>query len=221
MSLERGTRPGAPHTDRPTDSGWRIAVAAVVVAVSLACGFALANGALTPGAGSGQLPSPTHEPTGSPGPAMTPEPSMIPEPSMTLEPVTSPEPSLTPPPTVAPTPTATPTPRPTPTVEPGAAAGDPTDLPRYPGSRLVEQARGRSGDLATLQLEYTTPARVDLVRGHYRTMLRRYGWFVGDVEFDDDGWEIEANKGAREASIEIQREGGTTEVEIEISWPAE
>ena len=35
-----------------------------------------------------------------------------------------------------------------------------------------------------------------------------------------DAWEIAANKGSREASIELKRESGGTEVEIEISWPA-
>jgi hypothetical protein len=52
-------------------------------------------------------------------------------------------------------------------------------------------------------------------------MLRRHGWFVGDVQFEGDGWDIEANKGTREASIELSREGTGTEVEIEISWPAD
>jgi hypothetical protein len=52
-------------------------------------------------------------------------------------------------------------------------------------------------------------------------MLRRHGWFVGDVEFDDDAWTIAANKGPREASIELKRDDGGTEVEIDISWPAD
>jgi hypothetical protein len=84
----------------------------------------------------------------------------------------------------------------------------------------VERKTGRDGDLATLELEYTTGARLDRVRRHYRAMLRRHGWFVGDVQFEGDGWDIEANKGAREASIELKRDGEGTEVEIEISWPA-
>ena len=52
-------------------------------------------------------------------------------------------------------------------------------------------------------------------------MLRRHDWFVGDVEFDDDTWAIAANKGSREASIELKRDGGGTEVEIDISSPAD
>jgi len=51
-------------------------------------------------------------------------------------------------------------------------------------------------------------------------MLRRHGWFVGDVEFRDDRWDIEANKGAREASIELRGDGDGTEVRIEVSWPS-
>jgi hypothetical protein len=84
----------------------------------------------------------------------------------------------------------------------------------------VKRRTGHDGDLATLELEYRTPARVERVRRHYRAMLRRHGWFVGDVEFDGGDWDIEANKGAREASIELKRDGDGTEVEISISWPS-
>jgi hypothetical protein len=51
-------------------------------------------------------------------------------------------------------------------------------------------------------------------------MLRRHGWFVGDVEFRDDRWEIKANRGPREAAIELRRDDPGTEVRIEISWPS-
>ena len=84
----------------------------------------------------------------------------------------------------------------------------------------MERRTGRDGDLATLRLEYQAPARLDRVRRHYRAMLRRHGWFVGDVEFRDDRWGIEANKGAREASIELRGEGNGTEARIEVSWPS-
>ena len=127
-------------------------------------------------------------------------------------PETSPAPSVT----FSPRPTVTPDPSPTPTPTPG----DPDDLPRYPASRLTEHRQERSGPLVKLELEYTTSAGLDRVRRHYRSMLRHHGWFVGEVGFDDDGWEIEANKGTREASIELQHEGDLTEVEVEISWPA-
>lgn len=191
-------------------------------------------------------PSISAEPSVTAGPTASAEPTDPPEPIDTSGPVT-PEPSVrpaaTPLPTVAPTirptptiqPTATPTIRPTPTPEATPrptrrptrtpdltpAGDDPSDLPRFPGARLEERERGRSGDLTTLKLEYTTPARLDRVRRHYRTMLRRHGWFVGDVEFDHDEWEIEANKGKREVAIELKREGNRTEVDIELSWPSE
>jgi hypothetical protein len=103
---------------------------------------------------------------------------------------------------------------------PTATGQDPPDLPRYPGSRLERSRQGRDGDLATLELEYLAPARLDRVRRHYRAMLRRHDWVVGDVEFHGDGWEIQANRGAREASIELKGDDDGTEVDIEISWPS-
>jgi len=233
VSLERGTRSGAPRTGGPADSGTRLALVAVVGAASLVLSIVLAIGALTPGTGtstghgSGEIAGRTGSPeptlpatptpsaelvtTSTPRSADTPQP-LTPLPSPDHTDIVTPQPTIKPPSTVAPTPRSTP--------RPSARAGDPADLTRYPGSRLEERERSQRGDLAILTLEYSTPARLDRVRRHYRTMLRRHGWFVGDVELDDDGWEIEANKGTREASIEIQREDGRTEVEIEISWPA-
>lgn len=249
MGLERGTRPGAPHTDETADSGWRLAAAAVLVGAALVISIVLAIGALTPVPGAGPTVEPTASeqatpsvaPTASPTLSPTPEPTVQPTPEPTVEPTPTPTPEPSPEPTpraspspepttepaARPTPTPTATPRPTPTSRPTRTPGptavgrDPDDLPRFPGSRLVERDQGTSGDLTVLKLEYRTSAAIDRVRRHYRRMLRQHGWFVGDVEFEGDGWEIQANKGTREASIEIQREDGGTEVEIEMSWPDE
>ncbi len=221
--------------DEPRDNGVRIAVAGVVVVVALLVAIGLGFGALMSGPAPASpvvSPTPSASPTTSPTPSPIATPSPSPEPSESAVPVATPRPSptptvsATPEPVVTPTPrvTARPTPRPTerptPTPQPTGARGDPDDLPRFPGSRLVERKTGRDGDLATLELGYTTQARLDRVRRHYRAMLRRHGWFVGDVQFEGDGWDFEANQGAREASIELKRDGDGTEVEIEISWPA-
>jgi hypothetical protein len=215
----------------------RIAIAAVLAGVALLFTIIMAIGALTPAASS-PSPSAVASPSVRPSPSavpdspepVTPEPSIEPSPTPTASATPTARPTPTPTARPTPTPAATPTPRPTATATPTptptrtpeatATGDDPSDLPRYPGSRLVEVDQGRSGDLTTLKLEYTTPARLDRVRRHYRSMLRHHGWFVGDVEFDHDGWEIEANKGKREASIELKREGNRTEVEIEVSWPS-
>jgi hypothetical protein len=240
VSLERGTRSGVPRTDGPQDSGVRIAIAAVLVGAALLLAIGLGLGALMPRATPSasptlEAPSPTPSvspsPPASPPPSSSPEPSATPAASATAAPSATPEPSATPAASATPAPTITPTPAPTRTLrptppstrspEPTAIGDDPTDLPRFPGARLEERQQGRDGDLATLELEYRTPARLDRVRRHYRVMLRRHGWFVGDVEFDDDAWEIAANKGSREASIELKHDGGGTKVEVDISWPAD
>jgi hypothetical protein len=75
--------------------------------------------------------------------------------------------------------------------------------------------------LARLRIEYQTTAPLDRVRRHYRVMLRRHGWFVGDVEYRDDRWDIAANRGGREASVELRAEGTGTDVRVEISWPTQ
>jgi hypothetical protein len=85
---------------------------------------------------------------------------------------------------------------------------------------LEERRRSTDGDLARLELRYSTAASLNAVRRHYRAMLRHHDWFVGEVDVDDDSWEADANRGSREVSIELERDDGRTEIEVEVTWPA-
>ena len=82
-------------------------------------------------------------------------------------------------------------------------SADPPDLPRYPGSLVIADERGVDGSVHWMLLRYRALADLDSVRTHYRAAFRQQGWFVGEVEFEDDGWRFVANRGSREVVVEI------------------
>lgn len=120
--------------------------------------------------------------------------------------------------TPGPTPSSSPTPDPT-AASPDVPGDDPPDLPRMPGSVRTHHARGMDDGLQETSIEYQATADIGLVRGHYRRVLREHGWRLGEIEFDDGDWELDASKGAREVELEIERSGGGTRIEVTITEP--
>jgi hypothetical protein len=110
---------------------------------------------------------------------------------------------------------ATPAPTPRPTAD--VAGTDPPDLARYPGSVRTRHERSASGRLEAATIEYLALATTDEVRDHYRRELRAHGWFVGDVSTDGLDWRFQANRGTREATIDIVPDDGVATVSVAIS----
>lgn len=154
---------------------------------------------------------------GGPSQLMAGEPSPIPTPTLAPSPDPWPSPSARPtaPPTVPPFPSVAPSPSALPVSE----VPDPIDLPRFPGSERIGSQVTREDGLHITSLRYQAAASVDRLRAHYRAALREHGWRLGEIEFDDAAWEIDASKGAREAEIEIDRQRERMIVSITISQP--
>jgi hypothetical protein len=68
-----------------------------------------------------------------------------------------------------------------------------------------------------MRVEYVAEAPLDVVRAHYRDALRRYAWFVGDVEVTDDGWRFDAHRGGREVTLAITPRGPGAHVSVSVS----
>lgn len=99
------------------------------------------------------------------------------------------------------------------------SGADVAGLPRYDGSTRSEYRRMPYGDLAITEVEYVSDAGVGAIRSHYRDSFDREGWTVKAIGFVRGEWTYTIDNGNRAATVEIQRIGSVTEVEIELSEP--
>ena len=94
------------------------------------------------------------------------------------------------------------------------------DLPRYPGSVRVEYEREEQDLLVFTRARYLSHAKVDVIRGFYRGVIRGKGWKVANVEFSEEEWTFLVIHGEREAEVRIEpHHQGVTTVVIESSEP--
>ena len=56
---------------------------------------------------------------------------------------------------------------------------------------------------------------------HYRDALARGGWTVDDTKWYQGEWVYTVSSGARRGAVEIEHRNGVTEIEVELSEPAE
>jgi hypothetical protein len=99
------------------------------------------------------------------------------------------------------------------------SGADVAELPRYNGSTRSEFRRMPFGDLNVTEVEYISDATVGEIRRHYRDAFDREGWTVQTTGLERGEWTYTIDKGDRAVTVEIERVGGVTEVEIELSEP--
>lgn len=99
------------------------------------------------------------------------------------------------------------------------SGADVAGLPRYDGSTRSEYRRMPYGNLTITEVEYVSDAGVGAIRRHYREAFDREGWSVQATGFVRGEWTYTIDHGDRAATVEIERVGGLTEVEIELSEP--
>jgi hypothetical protein len=85
----------------------------------------------------------------------------------------------------------------------------PSDVPTYPGARSTQSMA--VGDGPALVVFSTSAAPADVYE-FYREQLSQNGWSIDSGAADQN--QIKASKGARTASIRIDRAGGATEIGV-------
>ena len=85
----------------------------------------------------------------------------------------------------------------------------PSDVPTYPGARSTQSMA--VGDGPALVVFSTSAAPADVYE-FYREQLSQNGWSIDSGAADQN--QIKASKGARTASIRINRAGGATEIGV-------
>ena len=89
-------------------------------------------------------------------------------------------------------------------------------LRRYPDAVRTEYRTERFGDVWVSEVEYQSDAVVGLIRSHYRAEFERAGW-TATVERGHGEWAYTVMSGRQQLVVEIERRGGVTEIEIELT----
>jgi hypothetical protein len=89
-------------------------------------------------------------------------------------------------------------------------------LRRYPDAVRTEYRTERFGDVWVSEVEYQSEAADGLIRSHYRAEFERAGW-TATVEGGHGEWAYTVMSGRQQLVVEIERRGGVTEIEIELT----
>ena len=100
-----------------------------------------------------------------------------------------------------------------------AQGSDIPDLPRYPGSVRVDFGRTVAGGFVVTEIEYLTTDDVQAVHDFYRSVFDRYGWRIGNADFERGDWTFLLLRSRTEVTLELEQRGGVVEVDIELSEP--
>lgn len=94
-------------------------------------------------------------------------------------------------------------------------------LDEYPGARCSEFREEVFGDERVTEIEYIVESSVPEVCDHYREALARGGWTVEDTAWVHGEWIYTVSCGARHGAVEIEHRNGVTEIEVELTEPAD